>query len=462
MRKTLAAAAAVVLLTTPLPAAEPVPGEPKLSTTLQLPTFGISIDAEGELAVKEHVALDPRLILAKVDAMRRALPADVRRVSPLRKVSLRRLEQELLRREAAGLERGEVLEQLAGLTEVRFVVVDVAGGDVIVMGPAEPWIGDPAGRRRGIVSGRPTLRLEDLCVALVVFAPGVRPPVVGCTIDPDPRGLAKLTEFQKQVPRVVRQNERLLVARRIYAGTQESLGNANIRVFGVSPRTHLAQVLVEADYRMKRIGIGLEEPPIRMVTFWSALRTAQHGMLQRWWFTPNYAALRTDPARTVMALAGPGVQLQGEDKAILPGGALRIAGGRANPASALFTTAFTKKYPEIAAASPVYAELKQMVDWLILGAWLRKRDAWGRTGWDAAGLRDEHLVPFARFDAPRTTPCVVNVAWKGNRLFAPAGGGVTIDPTETLELEQIAVEAEDLTEAKKAAAPLGDGWWWDS
>ena len=33
------------------------------------------------------------------------------------------------------------------------------------------------------------------------------------------------------------------------------------------PKTHFAQVLVEADYRMKLIGIGLEQPPVRMVSY---------------------------------------------------------------------------------------------------------------------------------------------------------------------------------------------------
>ena len=40
-----------------------------------------------------------------------------------------------------------------------------------------------------------------------------------------------------------------------------------ITVNGVSPKTHFAQVMVEADYRMKLIGIGLETPPVRLVSY---------------------------------------------------------------------------------------------------------------------------------------------------------------------------------------------------
>ena len=39
---------------------------------------------------------------------------------------------------------------------------------------------------------------------------------------------------------------------------RDSLGMQVITVGGVSAKTHFAQVMVEADYRMKLIGIGLE------------------------------------------------------------------------------------------------------------------------------------------------------------------------------------------------------------
>ena len=52
---------------------------------------------------------------------------------------------------------------------------------------------------------------------------------------------------------------------------------AQIRVFGISPKTHFAMVLVEADYRMKRIAIGVEPPPVRMTTFAMALQVAATG-----------------------------------------------------------------------------------------------------------------------------------------------------------------------------------------
>src|SRR6185436_4264791 len=96
----------------------------------------------------------------------------------------------------------------------------------------------------GLRSGRPVLQLEDLAAILRAFPPTSRDrPLLGCTIDPPAEGLAKLVEFQKSVPRSVSTQQRASVAAAMAKGVADSLGLAQIRVFGVSGRTHFAQVL---------------------------------------------------------------------------------------------------------------------------------------------------------------------------------------------------------------------------
>ena len=43
-------------------------------------------------------------------------------------------------------------------------------------------------------------------------------------------------------------------------GLQQALGIEKVSVLGIPATTHFAQILVEADYRMKLIGIELEPP----------------------------------------------------------------------------------------------------------------------------------------------------------------------------------------------------------
>src|SRR5207249_2185508 len=80
----------------------------------------------------------------------------------------------------------------------------------------------------------------------------------------------------------------------ITTGLKESLGLQNIRIMGVPTTTHFAQVLVEADYRMKLIGIGLEQPPVKMASYVQNANPAgvSRNALQRWFFVPDYKCVR--------------------------------------------------------------------------------------------------------------------------------------------------------------------------
>jgi hypothetical protein len=79
-------------------------------------------------------------------------------------------------------------------------------------------------------------------------------------------------------------------------------------------------------------------------------------------------------------------------------------------------------------------------------------------------LRDEKQLPLETLPEPKRVPCVANAVWKGSRLLAPAGGGVSIRPDEALEPENLlpdengAVSAEREQLVRPAAA---DRWWWD-
>lgn len=68
----------------------------------------------------------------------------------------------------------------------------------------------------------------------------------------------------------------------------------------VRPLVQPAHVPIEAAYRMKLIGIGLEPPPVKMVTYLSELQSPRTGLLERWWFTPHYDGLKVSDDRLAM------------------------------------------------------------------------------------------------------------------------------------------------------------------
>ena len=116
---------------------------------------------------------------------------------------------------------------------------------------------------------------------------------------------------------------------------RNSLGYQNVTVNGVSPKTHFAQVMVEADYRMKLIGIGLERPPVRMVSYVDRAKPSEvsRNALQRWFFVPDYQCVRESDDKLAMELVGDGVKLVGEDEVVMANGERRAApAARARPA----------------------------------------------------------------------------------------------------------------------------------
>lgn len=435
-----------------------------VATTVQLPTFGVSIDAEGQLTVASVADPTGRLRAERLAAARHKLPGPLAGRSELRKVSLVRLEQEIARRNLAGQPLDDAVRHLAGLQRATHVFCLPEQGEVIIAGPAEGWFVDPAGRTVGISTGAPVLLLEDLVVALRAFPPGsAQRPFLGCTIDPPVEGLARLREFQKTIPQTVGVAQRAEVARYVTRGIQDSLGMAEVRVFGISPATHFAQVLVEADYRMKCIGIGLEPPPVKMTTFFAALDSPKSSSLQRWWFTPRYNGLVVSADRRAVRFDGLGVQLLTEDKVLGPDGKIL---GTAAPtgASLAYTKSFTDKFESIAAASPVYAQLRNMMDMAIAAAFLRKHDYYGQTGWKATVLRDERQVPTETAPVPKRAACLVNAAWKGSRFLAPAGGGVSIEADQALDPDRWTADHQgQLAAQRERLAPPAepDRWWWD-
>ena len=77
------------------------------------------------------------------------------------------------------------------------------------------------------------------------------------------------------------------------------MGLQKVAIRGVSPSTHFAQVMVEADYRMKLIGIGLERPPVQLRSYVDRANpaTVSRNAMQRWYFVPEYKCVRTSEDR---------------------------------------------------------------------------------------------------------------------------------------------------------------------
>ena len=450
------------------------------ATTVQLPTFGVSIDSAGVVAVRTVDDPTGALRAARIAQARATLPGDVQSPAPLRKVSLVRLERAWRKRVETGTPPDEVMRHLAGLTNIRFALLLPAGdssigGDIVLAGEAEGWCDDGLGRAVGFKTGRPVLRLDDLQTALAAYL-GDDPAntgFVGCTIDPTVEGLERMRSLRAEIPRTIRDADQIPFAAELDRRTREALGQAAIRVFGVPADTHLAAVLVEADYRMKRIAVGVEPPPIRLPSYIDRATGAPASALQRYWFVPDYGRLQTDAARESFELLGRGLRLQTEDVSLGAADTFVTARSR-DPAATSFCADFTRRYDDIADRSPAFAELRSMVDWLVAAAFMRQNHWPTRAGWRPTLLVDRKQATFApqaaqpavaaQSTGPLAAPVVVNTVWKGRRMISAAGGGVSIIPALALKPEHLReVDGKPFEEPRQTAMPANvtDRWWWD-
>ena len=394
-------------------------------------------------------------------ARRTDLARAMARPSPLRKVSLHRLEAAVRERLAQNQPPNEEMQFLAGLTRVRFVFYYPDTKDIVLAGPAEGWAPDPSNRVCGIQSGRPALQLQDLVVALRAFPPGEqKAPAILVSIDPTPEGLAKMQQFLNQVgSRATPAHTQMIVD-----GLRTSLGMQNIRVGGISPNTHFAQVLLECDYRMKLIGIGIEKPPVRMASYVDRATASSRNALERWYFIPDYNCARVAADSLGLELVGETVKLVSENQLVSTDGSRR-ATGKSNRASELFTSGFTRKFAELAAREPVFAEMRNLIDLAIAAAFINQQDFYAQSGWSAELFRDEKSLAVETHTTPLQVETVCTAVWKGNRLFTPVGGGVSIRPRQALTSSNVLADDDGKISEVRESVHLkdlpADRWWWD-
>jgi hypothetical protein len=223
---------------------------------------GVIISPAGLLRVNPVPDRTGDLTRARIAESRARLGTAVAKGSALRKISLPRLEAALAECLAANKPVPEEMKALAGLTKIQYVFYYPESKDIVIAGPAEGFFPDVQGRLLGMNTGRAVLELQDLAVALRAFPPsGKQSHVISVSIDPTQEGLARMQKFLTSIRPGPGDAESIV------EGLKRSQGLHTVTVSGVSPRTHFAQVLVEADYRMKLIGIGIEPPPVKMATY---------------------------------------------------------------------------------------------------------------------------------------------------------------------------------------------------
>ncbi|MFN0051146.1 MAG: DUF1598 domain-containing protein [Planctomycetales bacterium] len=449
---------------------------------------GVSIDAEGMLRDASRAPQDGRLQRLRADAAVEPTGA-VALSSPLRKVSLRRLEQEVAALHADGKPLPADVACLAGLQQIRHVFVCPEEGDIVLAGPAEGWKGLPEGDWVGRQSGRPVLSLEDLIVALrYAFASGTVDAFFGCSIEPSDAGVRRHGEYVSRLKGLDRSR-----SDEILRGMEEAMGPQQILLFGAPPATRFARQMVAADYRLKRLALAHDPSPVKSVPSFLDFASRQvRGGPQpqhRWWFVGHFDAIRETPDHLAFEFEGPGLRVDTAPAT----GVLAQGGPSAKPSKAAtqFAEAATRGFPELAQKIPAFAQLQNLVGLAVAAEIIRQAqdiraesassiaaescpprpdDAPPESGftgtiWKPVHFLDVAACPITEFAVPKQTPSLANVRIVKDRqwLFSISGGVEINAATLADPSRRSATTGKALGQARQTSTPSRTPaqWWWD-
>ena len=438
--------------------------------TIQSYPSGVYVDPDGTL---QKIKIDsgqfnglPLSQLAWLESGNRDWQAQ----SGLRMVSLPRLEKAAQLLAAQGRPITEAMQNLGGIYELKYLMMYPDTGDIVIAGPAGDWKAGIDNRPVNVETGKPVLQLDDLVVCLRnAWDQGGK---FGCSITPRKQNLAATKQFLATTK---------LTGKQWSAEVRNTLGKQDIEVFGIDPQTHAARVLVEADYRMKLLGMGLEETIPQVPSYFDRVKLAADGSVPpmdvvRWWFTLNYDDVVANDDRTAFAFNGTGVKVLSETEFINDLGD-RIHTGTSHGPTKSFARDFTDHFDKLADKYPVYRQLKNVFDLALVSSLIRQEDLTGQTHWNrtffAASDADDATLAY-RVRKERTASQVdsvlnekiLTVRKRDSRLkhrLIGVSGGISYDVNQILDDDYLSDSDDELAKGLELGAPAANikHWWWD-
>lgn len=426
---------------------------------------GVFVDAEGQLAMVSQAAQTNRLRNLANQSRVATLNGKMSSPSKLRIVSLRLLEEAVAQRLENGQYVPSSMTNLAGLTRVRYVFFDKERGDILLAGPAEGWRIDSRGRAVGVESGLPVLQLDDLVTLMRTYSPGGVNAFL-CSIEPRAEGIQAVRKY------VAARSKHPLPAgggaRRFATALGERLGPQDVVLQGLPANSRVARVIIEADYRMKLIGVDKRQEA-KLPSFFDLLAVApKTGPVAtkalRWWLTTNYEAVLHSENKTAFEFVGQSVKCLSENEFFNKQGE-RVSTGRSEMANQLFASEFTEGFEALAAVDTTFADLRNVFDLSLAAALIRLEGLDRRADWDRGVFARGGAYETTKYVPIKTVETVANHrVYNGTEVVVQVAGGVRGDLLSVLKDSSIyreAIRAGELASTVLATPVPEEQWWWD-
>jgi hypothetical protein len=416
---------------------------------------GIIIDAAG---LVRAATLDERAVM--LNRLRNAVsePQGVlAEDSDLRMISLKKLQGAISDSLSTGDSLPEDMRFLAGLQRIEYVFVYPEQNDIVLAGPAEPWMIRDDASVVGKQSGRPVLLLSDLITAIRSVEPS-REAGISCSIEPTVEGRQRLNKMLSRIRLAPGQDPSNLEPM-----MREAFGPQMIKLKGIPEDSHYARVLLAADYQMKRIAMALETSPVDgLPSYMEMARNDRHQANEspRWWMACDYDSLRHDADKLAWRISGQGVKTLTEQDQFDRDGQMKQT-GRSDRTAAKWAEMMTERFDALAEKQSIFGDLRNLMDLSVVATLIVQENLDQIAGLDMAVLSGAGInIPLPSYDVPKAMRPQCSFIRGANGWVATASGGVEVIPFEVVEKQSLDA-AVGTVRTQASINSETDSWWWN-
>ncbi len=415
---------------------------------------GVKIDAQG--VIQQSFDQLDQATRQQIQDHLDAADQDISKSTSMRMISLRGLEDAINETHRTGHALPAEVQYMAGLQRVEFVVLSPETNDVILAGPAEGWKVTDDGSVVGVSTNRPVIHLEDFLVAMRSVDAANQGAGISVSIDPTDQGVQRLTRFFTQL---AQQRE---FDPSLQGDVEKEMGDQQISLTGVPQDSRFAHVLVAADYKMKRIAMGLEASPIKSLP--SFLDLAVKAKVKtvrsspRFWMECDYQPVAKSDDGQVWQLRGQGVKTLCEETVASRDGNQKL---KPNRIASKWADLMTEHFDELAAADATFGELRNAMDLSVVAALMKQQQMTQAVSLEIPailGLTEVATTPA--WTVPKTVPTQCSFVKLTRSWLVTASGGVTVDSWGVAE--NVEVDAKVGEVAQVALKRNADRWWWNA
>ena len=412
---------------------------------------GVMIDADGVL--RNSTAEDQSRTLEQLRSTMQGAQGDLAKATDLRLISLKGIQQMVLEAQKQGKSIPEDVYCLGGLTRIDYVFVYPERNDIVIAGPAEPWAIGPQGSIVGKNTGSPVVNLDDLATAFR-YVDQARNGGVSVSIDPTEQGYRQFNQALRNLGGNVNPSQAAPALARAFGPQQVTLS-------GLPADSHMARVILAADYRMKLYGMNLAKPPVAgLPSYMEMIQNRSNASTQiqsRWWMACDYDAITHSKDRLAWKISGQRIKTMTETEAFDQQGQ-RKQTGKADPVAKKWADNFTKKIGELAVKDPVFGELRNVMDLCLVAALIESQNLQSLAACDLSSiLGNRGQIETIKLDVAKSLDPQISFLQTAQGLLVSASGGVMI---ESWYFATQVKENESVAEAKVAAAKLDNNKIW--